>query len=143
LKTILQYSILLFAFIGCTDHVNEPAALNPYEQWRSYKLHDYTIEQIRVCYCATGGVKMTVTVRSDTVFSVMRISDSTVVPYPTSKLYFSIDSLFGIIQHPKGDSLVIVYNAQYGFPEKLDINPQEHPVDGGVLYETNNLQPKK
>ena len=143
MKRAISAIILLFVLNGCNEQTNDPASIDPYEQWRSYKLHDYTIEQIRVCYCATGGDKMTVTVRSDTVFSVVRISDSTVVPYPTSKLYFSVDSLFGIIQHPKGDSLVIVYNAQYGFPEKLDINPQEHPVDGGVLYETNNLQPKK
>jgi len=48
--------------------------------------------------------------------------------------------LFGIIKNPNGDSLVVRYNSIYGFPEYLDINPQQHPVDGGALYETSNLR---
>lgn len=80
---------------------------------------------------------MRVTVRSDTISSVIRISDTSVVAYP---FYFTVDSLFGIIRNSKTDSLVIRYNKQYGYPEYLDINPQLHPVDGGVLYKTSNLQ---
>jgi hypothetical protein len=67
---------------------------------------------------------------------MVRISDNTKVISP---YYFTIDSLFGIINNSKNDSLVIKYNSIYGYPEYLDINPQLHPVDGGVLYETSNL----
>ena len=86
---------------------------------------------------------MKVTVQSDTIFSVKKLSDSALISYPYSKQYLTIDSLFGIIHNSKTDSLVITYNSQFGFPEKLDINPQQHPYDGGVLYETYNLQPVK
>jgi hypothetical protein len=82
-----------------------------------------------------------VIVRSDTVFSVMNLSDSSIVLPPYTKWYLPIDSLFGIIRSRSGkDSLEITYNNIYGYPEKLDINPQQHPVDGGVLYVTSNLQ---
>jgi hypothetical protein len=29
------------------------------------------------------------------------------------------------------------YNEEYGYPEYLDIAPQQHPVDGGFSYETS------
>lgn len=79
---------------------------------------------------------MQVTVHADTVASVMRLSDSSTVPY---SLCASVDSLFGMIRNSSGDSLVVRYNADYGYPEYLDINPQLHPSDGGVLYETSDL----
>jgi hypothetical protein len=80
---------------------------------------------------------MRITVRSDTVAQIKRVSDASVITFP---YYLTIDSLFGIIRNSKTDSLVIRYNDQYGYPEYLDVNPQLHPLDGGVLYETSNLQ---
>ena len=79
---------------------------------------------------------MQVTVRADTVAAVMRVTDSSAV---ANSACLSVDSLFAIVQHPGGDSLVVRYNADYGYPEYLDINPQLHPLDGGVLYETSDL----
>jgi len=126
--------------ISCEELTDIPFSATSYDLWRSFNLHDYTIEQVRYCFCPDAGEKVKVTVRSDSVYSVMRLSDSAIIPYPTSKLYLSIDSLFGIIQNSKGDSLVVTYDSKYGYPNKLDINPQLHPVDGGVMYETSNLQ---
>ncbi|PKL83850.1 MAG: hypothetical protein CVV24_03000 [Ignavibacteriae bacterium HGW-Ignavibacteriae-3] len=83
---------------------------------------------------------MKITVRADTVYSVIRISDNSIIPYPGSKLYMSVNSLFGIIQNPNGDSLIVTYDPEYGYPDKVDINPQMHPVDGGVIYFTSNLR---
>jgi hypothetical protein len=143
MKTILQSIFLIFILAGCNELINEQVSLTPYENWRSYNIHDYTVEQVRSCYCVNGGQRMKITVRSDTVYSVMRLSDFTLIPYPTSKQYLTIDSLFGIIQYSKTDSLVFTYDPKYGFPDRLDINPQLHPVDGGVLFETSNLQPMK
>ena len=95
------------------------------------------IDQIRFCFCPDAGQLMRITVQSDTIFNIINISDNSTI---TSRVYFTVDSLFGIIINSENDSLVIRYNTNYGFPEFLDINPQLHPVDGGVLYETSNLQ---
>jgi hypothetical protein len=70
----------------------------------------------------------------------MRLFDTTYVPSPIPQYYLTVDSLFSIIRTRPGDSIVVTYNETYGYPEKLDINPQQHPVDGGVLFETSNLQ---
>jgi len=137
IRVFLFFLILLF-FTSCNEEqVAEPDTKTPYELWRSKNLHNYSIDQIRSCYCPDAGQSVRITVRSDSIFSIINISDNSII---TSSYYFTVDSLFGIISNSENDSLVIRYNASYGFPEFLDINPQWHPVDGGVLYETSNLQ---
>ena len=88
-------------------------------------------------FLPVAGELMHIIVRSDTIASVIRISDLSIVTNPA---YISIDSLFGIIRNSKTDSLVIRYNTQYGYPEYLDVNPHLHLLDVGYLYETSNLQ---
>jgi hypothetical protein len=106
----------------------------------SYGFHDYTIDQVRMCFCPEVGDAMRITVRSDTIASVVRISDGSTMSYPVTTYYLTVDSLFGIIRNPGTDSLVVTYNETYGYPETLDVNPQLHPVDGGVLYTTSNFR---
>ena len=131
--------ILILLFCGCKDQISQPSPLDPYMRWRSNGLHNYSIDQVRLCYCVMGGQTMRITVRSDTIESVRNLSDSSIVSFPISSYYRTVDSLFAVIRNPGTDSLVITYNETYGYPETLDINPQLHPVDGGVLYQTSNL----
>ncbi len=119
------------------ESTTESKVQGAYELWKSRNIHNYTIDQLRSCFCSHAGELMRVVVRADTVFSVTRISDSAAIGYP---YFLPIDSLFSIIRYPKADSLVVRYNAEFGYPEYLDVDPQLHPVDGGVLYETKNLQ---
>jgi hypothetical protein len=140
MKIRLEMVVLAFSLLACEEQSSEAPPLEPYDLWRSQNLHDYTIDQIRFCYCPDGAQAMRITVRSDTIALVMRLSDNTPVPLPESRWYLTIDSLFGMIRTSKTDSLVVTYNSQYGYPERLDINPQWHPVDGGVLYQTSNLR---
>ena len=133
---------LFFAVMvsGCSEQTNEPVSTLPYELWKSKNIHNYTIEQTRSCFCVDGGATVRITVLSDTIAGVIQISDSSKVTAPRINYYFTVDSLFGIIRSNKTDSLVVAYDTDYGFPKFLDINPQQHPVDGGVLYETSNLK---
>lgn len=139
MKDSLGTALLLLTLVSCNDRGSDPV-LDAYEQWRSLGLHDYTINQKRVCFCVDGGQTMILTVRADTIASVLRLLDGAQLLQPASTFYLTVDSLFGLIRNAHGDSLVIRYNPQYGYPEWLDINPQLHPVDGGVLYETSSLR---
>ena len=135
---VFVFLIVLLSCLSCKkESVTEVPPQTPYELWRSKNLHDYTIDQVRACFCPDGGEVVRITVRSDTISVINKISDASVV---TSPYYFTIDSLFGMIKYGNYDSLVIRYNSIYGYPEYLDINPQWHPVDGGMLYETSNLK---
>jgi hypothetical protein len=137
---MMKYSflpVLLTVVLLSCNHTTQPYALSPYEQWRALNLHDYTIDQSRECFCIGAGVTVRLTVRADTIASVVKLTGTDTM---FSQYYYTIDSLFGIIQHGTHDSLVVRYNSQYGYPEFLDIDPQMHPVDGGALYQTSNLQ---
>ena len=140
MRSRFQIGLLLISLLACREQTTQPGLADPYERWRSLNLHNYTIDQVRSCFCPDGGQVVRLTVRSDTIALVMRLSDNSEVPYPKSTFYLTVDSLFSIIRNPKSDSLVVEYNAEYGYPERLDINPQLHPVDGGALYQTSNLR---
>jgi len=140
MKPILLLSFLLLS--GCDEQLSQPGTIDPYQQWIAKDIHTYTIEQTNICFCVKGGTKMLLTVRADTVAQVMQLSDSTILPYNEAKFYRSVKDLFAIIRNPGKDSLVYRYNTEYGYPEMLDINPQDHPVDGGVLIESANLRVK-
>lgn len=138
MRKILSIISVLFLCASCKNaQVTESVPKTPYELWQSLNLHNYTIDQKRSCFCIDAGELVRITVRSDTVYSVIKLSNNSVV---TNRFYYSVESMFGIINNSKNDSLVIKYNQQYGFPEYLDINPQWHPIDGGALYETSNLR---
>lgn len=141
MKSTIFFSINLIVMLtGCGDHGSDPLPADSYARWRSYAIHDYTIDQVRECFCIDGGTVMRVTVRGDTVARVVRLSDSSLVTPERAAWYLPIDSLFGIIRHPSADSIVVEYEDHYGYPRVLDINPQQHPVDGGVLYRIMNFQ---
>lgn len=142
MKCIFSVLLLVGCLAGCNEPTIETMTVTSRELWKSYNIHDYTIEQTRSCFCPYGGEKMKVTVVSDTVLSVVRMTDGVAISFPASSSYLSIDSLFGLINYSKADSIVVAYDAKYGFPKKVDIDPQLHPVDGGVLFETGNLIPK-
>jgi len=138
MKIAFLFFLVLLLSASCKkENVTEPDLTTAYELWRSKNIHNYSVDQIRSCFCPDAGKTVRITVQSDTIFSVINISDNTLLSNP---YYFSVDSLFGLINKSMNDSLVIEYNADFGYPEFLDINPQLHPVDGGVLYETFNLQ---
>jgi hypothetical protein len=140
MKSVLLLSFLLLS--GCDEQLSQPGTLDPYQQWSAKGIHNYTIEQTNICYCVKGGAKMLLTVHADTITQVMQMSDSTILPFSEAKFYRSVNDLFSIIRNPGKDSLLFRYNAEYGYPEMLDINPQDHPVDGGVLVESANLRVK-
>lgn len=140
MKLIPLVLILLITLVSCSRESSTQLPSDPEQRWTSFQFHNYTIDQTASCFCPNGGQPMRLTVRSDTVFRVVRISDGTVLSPVEAQGYHSIESLFALIHRSSGDSLVIRYNSAYGYPELLDVNPQLHPVDGGILYQTANLR---
>jgi len=137
MKKIFLLILISILFVSCgKDNISEQNPETPFELWKSLDIHNYTIDQRYMCFCVGAGELVRVTVNSDTVFSAIRISDN---EFLKTGNFLSINQLFKIIENNENDSLVIKYNSQFGYPEFLDVNPQQHPVDGGILYETSNL----
>lgn len=140
MKVIITALLSVFSLIlSCKDNPIESSRISPYERWRSLRLHNYTVDQMRTCFCPGYYGTARLTVRSDTIASILILRDSTHISHAAAPYFLTIDSLFSIIHHFSGDSIVVVYNQKYGYPEKVDLEPQTHAVDGGVLYETSNL----
>jgi hypothetical protein len=135
----LCVGLFVLTLAKCTDSGVQPQASDPYQRWKSCNLHDYTILQRRGCFCPDGGVTMRIVVRADTIASVTRALDGSNLPVGVAQHYCTVDSLFAIIRRNVTDSLVVTYDGTYGYPDTLDINPQLHPVDGGVIYVTSSL----
>jgi hypothetical protein len=139
MKTCRFVAIVLIV-VGCSDRGTEPPSWSkPYEQWKSNNIADYTINQTRICECLSGGQTMKVAVRSGVITSVTRLSDTALMSPPISNVYLTVDSLFAIIRSHNPDSIAVRYNSQYGYPDRLVINPQGLPFDAGVIYETSSL----
>lgn len=138
---LLLLLIPLFIAAGCTnEQVVQSDERDSYTKWNSYGYHNYTVDQIRQCFCVYGADAMKVVVRDDTVMSVTRLSDNKELSYSEARWYMPVDQLFQKVLNPGQDSIVASFNLDYGYPEQVDINPQLHPVDGGVLYITSNLR---
>jgi hypothetical protein len=127
---------IFLVWAGCDDDPASPPSDN-FQRWRARNIHDYTMLQRRDCFCLEGGQTMIVTVRSDTIASVTRFADSTRLEPDRRAWYMTIEALFNKALHPAGDSVVVTYDSTYGFPATLDINPQQHPFDGGVFFVTS------
>ncbi|HEX2867771.1 MAG TPA: DUF6174 domain-containing protein [Ignavibacteriales bacterium] len=147
MRLLLLLTILLFVSSGCKkeqavqpEDKGEKSLAYSFAIWNSYEYHNYTIDQIRQCYCPNGGEKMRVTVRDDTVMSVIRQSDNKELSYSEARWYLTVGSLFRKLQNPGQDSVTFSFNAVFGYPETVDINPQLHPQDGGAAYYTSNLR---
>jgi Family of unknown function (DUF6174) len=140
-KTAFHIGILIVLLSGCEDYGSQPREiLVPCGRWPANGFQNYTIDQARECYCISSGETMRLVIRSGVIISVTRVSDHAQISPEMSRLYMSVDSLFAKIRNPGPDSIVVTYNSCYGYPERVDINPQDHPRDGGVLYVTSNLQ---
>jgi len=135
MPSTFRMGVLVLFLFGCKDQ-----GFDPFARWRSYDPPDYTIDQVRMCFCQLAGQTVRISVRADTIASVVNLSDGSEVPNQIARWFLTVDSMFGVIRNTSRDSLVITFNEIYGYPEMLDINPQLHPVDGGVLYRTSNLR---
>lgn len=116
--------------------ITQPDFKSAYAKWQFNSPSNYTVVQELTCNCPDAGQPMLVTVQADTVASVMRISDSTMV---LNSGCVTIDSLFSLIQNPKGATIVASYSSVYGYPEDVQVNPALLPSSGGVRYVTSNL----
>ncbi len=132
--------IVAIACGACKDESTSPRPSDPHARWRSFNIHNYSVVQTRGCFCPRGGEPMRITVNADTVVSVVSLWDGTQLSPVEASAYYCIDTLFAAVEHFAGDSIVVRYDPTFGYPAHVDIEPQLHPVDGGVVYETTGLR---
>jgi len=105
--------------------------------WDDLKATDYTIDQHFVCECLQRPARLHVL--NDSIVSATYLSDGKPVPTELVRHYMTINQLFNEVENFRGDSIVVEYHETQYYPRVVSIEPQQQPVDGGVIIETSNL----
>ena len=139
---MVPLSILFSMIAACADTGTSPVDIEQLHKWESMGIHDYVIQQQRQCFCVDGGRIVEVVIRADTVFSITAVDT---LPYPLqSSEYLSIAGLFDYIEASRmipSARVEVIYNAQYGYPERVFVDYLPNAVDDEVAYVTSSFLP--
>ena len=89
-----------------------------------------------------GGVPMKVIVSENRITEVLRLSDGIPLPFNQWSWYKTVDQLFEIANSVTEDSVAyfhIEYDAKYGYPTILYVDPSENIADEEYGYRSQNL----
>ncbi len=139
---LLIVAVLLFS---CNKSNNPLSDLNKY---------DYSIDQVRSCFCPNAGKKVKIFVKDNLIADVINTSNKTHLPENEWDQYKTIKGLFDEISLVDTSRflLEVQYNSQYKYPNLVSIRPKPVEVndsiigiivDGNISYSTSNYQEYK
>jgi hypothetical protein len=112
---------------------------DPAKRWDAYAIADYSMLQARDCFCIDGGKKFLVTVKSGNITSIVDPTDGSVLARDRWGAYKTIPDLFALVQSidpAKVASLQVSYDARYGYPLRVFVDPSSQIADEEYGYET-------
>jgi hypothetical protein len=131
---------LLAALAGCSDAPSGPGddLRAARRRWEATRPAAYAFTFQRVCFCPTEITRPTVvTVRNGAVESLRYADDGAPVDGRYASLFPTIDGLFDAIdqalERPPA-SFDATYDADRGYPVRVDIDPIRDAVDEEVGY---------
>lgn len=131
---------------ACDDDPTGPefSALRSAEaQWRAVQpaTNSYIVQQQIVCFCRDGSTTYEVTVTAGTVSYVRALADSVPVPVDQFARFQTIDHLFEQVRaalKTSGQLVAVEYDAAFGYPTVVSLDPIKNAVDDEVTYRTHN-----
>jgi len=143
-------SFLCFAaiFFSCADLGTAPVEglladhsgiADPVQRWEAYSLEDYSIVQIPTCFCADGGRKFLVTVRSGSIAGIVDQSDGSELGEDRWGAFRTIPGLFALIESidtAHVASFRFTYDPRYGYPQILFVDPSAQIADEEYGFQT-------
>jgi len=133
-------------FFSCADGGVEPdysSIADPKARWQAYGITQYTIEQILDCFCPYGGIPIKVNVRNSQVFKVYQAGNGFRLPDAYWGQFRTIDGLFDVVDSVNPDSVSVFnvsYDARYGFPTIIFVDPNDMVADEEYGYRTSTLE---
>lgn len=123
------------------DHSSIP---DPRARWQAYHLTDYVYDQQNSCFCVYGNEVCRVVVRDNKVADVIKKSDGkSLINSPAAQRYKTVDELFDLAGSLHADSvasLVITYDARFGYPSLISVDPNIHIADEEYSYQSGNIE---
>ena len=153
-QILRSFSILWCAILSlsCTDMGTAPdqglladhrGISDPEQRWNAYVMADYSILQSRTCFCVDGGKKFLITVRSGRIAGIVDPADGSVLAQDRWGAFMTIPDLFALVRSidtTKVASLLVSYDARYGYPVRVFVDPSAHIADEEYGFETAIVQ---
>jgi hypothetical protein len=134
-------------FASCSDHGTSPDyswIAEPRDRWKAYQLHDYTIGQTLMCFCPDGGTEFEISVRRDTIYSVVGLDNGIRVPSDQWGRYRTVNGLFELISsiNPGGVAVMqVTYDPALGLPTSIYVDMNATAADDEYRYITRLISP--
>jgi hypothetical protein len=150
----LPYFVVLIFLSACKDTGTDVKYLtgpivenysninNPSARWQAYGLKNYVLEQRRDCFCPPDGVCQ-VYVRDNAIVDVIRESDGKSIFAEAPQRYKTVDELFTLANSFNPDSvasLVIQYDARFGYPTLISVDISLQITDEEFSYHTLSIR---
>jgi hypothetical protein len=122
------------------DHSGIP---DPEQRWEAYVITDYSMLQSRTCFCVDGGKKFLITVRSGRIAGIVDPADGSVLPQARWGAFMTVPELFALVRSidpTNVASLQVSYDARYGYPVRVFVDPSTHIADEEYGFETAIVQ---
>ncbi len=104
--------------------------------------NSYAMDQQVVCFCATGGTVFRVTVTGGVVVRARdAATDADVAPAMLTR-FRTVDQLFDEVRSAQGVPgrlTAVTYDATYGFPSDVSLDPIKNATDDEVSYLTGRV----
>ncbi len=147
-KNILFILLTIFFLLSCEEKTVQPTINieEAYNQWKSLGINNYSVIQIKKCFCVDAGIKAIITVKNENIVSVQDSLGQIQIPQERWQYFKTINQLFETaIQARKNNpaDFIIEYDEQYKYPTYLYVNPSSKTVDDEYGFSTYNLIPKR
>ena len=152
----IQRSLPILWFVilslSCTDMGTAPdhglladhsGISDPLLRWEAYALEDYSMLQARTCFCVDGGRRFLISVRSGRITGVVDPADGSVIAQDRWGAFMTIPDLFALVRSidtTNVASLQVSYDARYGYPVRVFVDPSFHIADEEYGFETAIVQ---
>ncbi|MEP6472876.1 MAG: DUF6174 domain-containing protein [Gemmatimonadota bacterium] len=139
---------MALAVFGCSTSVFEGSQNSLAEantRWHAAGVANYDFDFQRTCFCVTALTRpVTISVRSDTVVSVIYSDSGTVADSAEFRDFLTIDRVFAFLhrtlnQGPAG--FTTAYHERYGFPALVVIDFDSDVEDDGLTLRIDALRP--
>ena len=133
---------------ACHDPMSpaESALASAESRWNASRpaSNSYVFEQVRNCFCVTGGVRHAVTVVNGNITGVRNLATGIELPADQRTWFRTVAQLFddirGAIKTP-GVLQAAEYDATMGYPTRASFDPIKNAIDDEFAYVSSHVVP--
>lgn len=143
---LLVLAVLLAT--ACTNPVETEPVVDPrpgFDRqeavWNGLGYTNYTMDQERICFCASGTLAR-LTVRSGVITDAVYVGTGDIVPLGVRGQYHTVPELFVLMRTAYAATpyqFEALYHATLGYPAQISVDPKKEIADDEYVINTSNV----